>query len=85
MGPAQADVGRGSDGQNPRLTQSALGQDLLLVHIAHPAAVTAGVLGDLAQRLLDGALHDVDTDLLVTLETVNIVKSLPQLLMSGAE
>src|SRR6202041_2801628 len=28
----------------------------------------AGVLGDLAQSLLDGALHDVDTDLLITLE-----------------
>ena len=27
----------------------------------------AGVFGDLAQRLLQGALHDVDTDLLVSL------------------
>ena len=28
----------------------------------------AGILGDLAQRFLDGALHDVDTDLLIALE-----------------
>src|SRR5581483_5724870 len=31
-------------------------------------ALFAGVLGDLAKRLSNGALHDVDADLLVTLE-----------------
>src|SRR5206468_4136365 len=31
-------------------------------------ALFAGVLGDLAQRLLQSALHDVDTDLLISLD-----------------
>ena len=34
----------------------------------HDGTFFAGVLGDLAQRFGDGALHDVDTDLLVTFQ-----------------
>ena len=34
----------------------------------HDCTFFAGILGDLAQRLGDGALHDVDTDLLVTFQ-----------------